>query len=653
MKYIKSYIFFVLTVFALTGCNQYDDLKDDVNDLKDRVALIEQQVTLLNDNLAVISYILDTQHKTISKVEKSADGTQHVITLSNGEKLTLTIGKPGTIKEPVITVGADKMWYVNGVSTGVVAVGQDGKNGDGFPEFRVENGKWQVRFGGGLWGDVAGSENIAPGSLGDQFFESAKVEGNQFVVTMKQKEGEAAKVYNVPIVDALTCSIDPNGNTLNRWGYYEFDPAIAGNERKIFLVKVEGDNPQVTYPQGWRAELKKLETADANGNNYQLVVYAPETTQPITRAAADNTKDVTVQVQKGAFWAMAKIPVGLPKVYNTLLEKYNEANESFYVGGLEIDHATYGDAKEINTDNYDVSAGGIFIVSTNGLTLTYSSTTNLSKLIIVPNTSDINITLAVNAQLKIASGTVIACQNVKINSVLDPMSRCYASSGIMAFDNCNLNLSNKGLVMSYPSVQTLSYFEMTGSKMEINASTLSVSIVKGVNCDKCIFNNNIIYYSGTPSITASDRVDNFKIYDGKTNEIQELVLTSNTLIDLESCYSANASSALVYAKETKKGTIKNNLYYFTYQYYSGFLIRNDPAPGNTVFAEPLANNYGYALAKNSTTLNINQSKMGTTEVTSFDTTTDFFDTSAGATFDKANGIFIPKDGYKAYGAQRN
>lgn len=52
MKYIKSYILFVIMGFAVAGCTM-DDLKDDVNDLKDRVTLIEQQVKLLNDNLAV------------------------------------------------------------------------------------------------------------------------------------------------------------------------------------------------------------------------------------------------------------------------------------------------------------------------------------------------------------------------------------------------------------------------------------------------------------------------------------------------------------------------------------------------------------------------------------------------------------------------
>ena len=114
MKYIKSYILFFLMVFAVTGCTT-DDLKDDVNGLKDRVTLIEEQVKLLNDNLAVIAYILDPQNKTISEVKNVTDNgevTQKKIVLSDGTELTMYIGKPRTLNEPELTVGEDKVWYI-------------------------------------------------------------------------------------------------------------------------------------------------------------------------------------------------------------------------------------------------------------------------------------------------------------------------------------------------------------------------------------------------------------------------------------------------------------------------------------------------------------------------------------------------------------
>lgn len=169
MKYIKSYIFLTLMVVSLVGC-KVDDLKDDVNDLKDRVALIEEQVKLLNDNVEVLAYVLDPQQKTINGVKPSDDNTQFTITLSDGSTMMLTVGKPGKVEQPTISVDENGYWVVNGIFTGVKAVGEDGKNGEGYPEFRVEKGKWQVRFGESGWSDVPGGDLGTGTSLGDQFF---------------------------------------------------------------------------------------------------------------------------------------------------------------------------------------------------------------------------------------------------------------------------------------------------------------------------------------------------------------------------------------------------------------------------------------------------------------------------------------------------
>lgn len=174
MKYIKSYILLTLTLVSLVGCKM-DDLKDDVNDLKDRVTLIEEQVKILNDNVEVFAYVLDSQQKTISEVKPSDDNTQFTITLSDGSTMTLTVGKAGTVVQPTISVNSDGYWVVNGFSTGVKAVGENGDNGEGYPEFRVYEGKWQVRFGGGEWSDVPGGDLGTGTSLGDQFFESASL----------------------------------------------------------------------------------------------------------------------------------------------------------------------------------------------------------------------------------------------------------------------------------------------------------------------------------------------------------------------------------------------------------------------------------------------------------------------------------------------
>lgn len=293
MKYIKSYIFLTLMVVSLVGC-KVDDLKDDVNDLKDRVALIEEQVKLLNDNVEVLAYVLDPQQKTIKSVTEN--NGQYVITLSDGGVMTLTIGQPGTIVQPEISVDNNGYWVVNGNPTGVKAVGEDGKNGEGYPEFRVENGKWQVRFGESEWSDVPGDYDLGTESLGDQFFESASLSGDGTVFTIKGVDG---KEYSLPVVADLECKIERSDNGTS---------VFTNGEMRTFGVKISSGKPLAPiYPAGWRADLIEKETVD--GYNYTLTVYAPV----IGRATvvADNTNEIVVRVNKGTLWAVDKLQVVL------------------------------------------------------------------------------------------------------------------------------------------------------------------------------------------------------------------------------------------------------------------------------------------------------------------------------------------------------
>lgn len=278
-------------VVSLVGC-KVDDLKDDVNDLKDRVALIEEQVKLLNDNVEVLAYVLDPQQKTIKSVTEN--NGQYVITLSDGSVMTLTIGQPGTIVQPEISVDNNGYWVVNGNPTGVKAVGEDGKNGEGYPEFQVEEGKWQVRFGESGWSDVPGGDLGTETSLGDQFFESASLSDDGTVFTIVGTKGQ---VYTFPVVASLVCEI--NGNeTVVEFGY---------DSVREFDVKISGGEPLAPiYPAGWRAELTKKEADNADEYNYTLTVYAMLSSRAAT---ADNTSDIVVRVNNGTLWAVDKLQV--------------------------------------------------------------------------------------------------------------------------------------------------------------------------------------------------------------------------------------------------------------------------------------------------------------------------------------------------------
>lgn len=653
MKYIKSYILFVLMVFTVTGCT-LDDLKDDVNNLKDRVTLIEEQVKLLNDNLAVIGYILDPQNKTVSKVETVTEGgvEKYVITLSDDRQLSLVIGKEGTVNEPEITIGEDGKWYINGNPTGIVAVGEDGKNGEGYPEFRVENGNWQVRFGDGAWANVPGGEGIAGGSsLGDQIFESAKVDGNNFVVTLKD-----GSIHTLPIVATLVCVIDKSA--LDDEGFL----VINKGERVIVPVKIEGENSQVTCPQGWRATLNKLDVADEQGNNYQLSIFAPAAdVKTLTRAMADNTTDVTVQVQKGAFWAVDKIKVKNPKDYSNNLNKY-EDGLVVTVGGLEINKEAYGAATEITSDQA-ISEGGVYFVSTNNVTLTYAlGATGVDNLIIIPTTSDVTvINLAVSKQIYL-TGTFV-CQNVTLNNTSNhyPL-RLNAADVNVVFNKCNINglvASNKGLIMPQTAnTHYLNYCEITDSNIRIDDTGVGLNLINNMDCSRLIFENNIVYYSqAVGQDHADNHLANFKLFAGGTNRTikEELIINSNTFIDVESS-SGSGSTGIVYCKAITKLTIKDNIYWLTYP-ATTFVGYDKPITTTVILRTATAmsnaagmNNYGYT---GNSEMNLKMSFAALPEgIQELDKVEGLFDIANSSTFNKSTGVFIPKDGYTQYGAQR-
>lgn len=292
MKYIKSYILFALMVMAVSGCKT-DDLKDDVNDLKDRVTLLEEQVKILNDNIEAMAYILAPGNLTISKVKESTDKSQFTITLSNGDELTLTIGEPGEVVTPSIEVSEDGYWIINDVKTLYKAIGDNGDNGNGIPQFKVIEGKWNVSFDGNSWNEVDGGDidGVVTETLGEQLFKSAEIveEGDSEYFVITTLDSEVIKLS----VTGLTCDIKDE------------TASFTTGEIKDFDVKISGGEPLApVYPAGWRAELtKKTEAVD--GYNYTLTVYAPAT----RAAVADNSSDISVRVTDGTSWAVDKITV--------------------------------------------------------------------------------------------------------------------------------------------------------------------------------------------------------------------------------------------------------------------------------------------------------------------------------------------------------
>lgn len=653
MKHIKSYILLTWMAVSLVGC-KVDDLKDDVNDLKNRVALIEEQVRILNDNVEVFAYVLDSQQKTISSVTES-DG-QYIITLSDGSTMTLTVGKPGSVVQPTISVDENGYWVVNGLSTGVKAVGEDGTTPD-YPEFQVKNGEWQVRFGeDGEWKPVEGG-NIGGGSLGDQIFESAEVVGDKFVIVLANDGG----TYELPIVSQLSCEI--NKDMVGADGYIEFQPG----ETKTFKVKITGTPLAPVYPSGWRAELEKLESADENGYNYLLVVYAPEQTSAssLANVVASNISEISVRVNKDVFWAVDKINVKLPKVYDSNYARFLDG-ATLSINGYEFSKESLGidDDQKIHivTGDTEISGSGVYFVKEDNITFTYNlgNSVSVDYLVIVPY-DDTNRRSKLTVQKQVYLNKFFICQNVDIEYTASSSYVLRLQPGTpvnVIMNNCNVSGLVAGSGFAMPQIEgevSLEKFSAVSCNFNIDKdiSTKTLYVITGMNCGTLEFVNNIVYRSFTLSSSSL----NMKIYNGKTKEnefeIASLIFNNNTIVGLES-----TTTAMVYAKLIGAIDINNNIFWNTEMGANSMFIRymnnmQDPSKATG------GNNIGYS-GTNKKTFKVFFTDSGSNIVCppAFSNSTadfqksDIFNVDDANSFNTTKGVFIPTAAYSSYGAQR-
>ncbi|MBM6964250.1 hypothetical protein H6A37_10550 [Phocaeicola plebeius] len=651
MKHIKSYILLTLMAVSFVGCKM-DDLKDDVNDLKDRVTLMEEQIKILNDNVEVFAYVLDSQQKTISSVTES-DG-QYIITLSDGSTMTLTVGKPGSVVQPTISVDENGYWVVNGLSTGVKAVGEDGTTPD-YPEFQVKNGEWQVRFGeDGEWKPVEGG-NIGGGSLGDQIFESAEVVGDKFVIVLANDGG----TYELPIVSQLACEI--NKDVVGADGYIEFQPG----ETKTFKVKITGTPLAPVYPSGWRAELEKLESADENGYNYLLVVYAPEQTSAssLANVVASNISEISVRVNKSVFWAVDKINVKLPKVYDSNYAQFMDG-AALSINGYEFSKASLGidDNQKIHivTGNTDISESGVYFVNEDNITFTYNlgNSVSVDYLVILPY-DDTNKRSKLTVQKQVYLNKFFICQNVDIEytATSSYVLRLQPETPVnVIMNNCNVSglVAGSGFAMPQAAGNgSLEKFSAVSCNFNLDdTSDAATNLVNNMDCSVFEFVNNIVYRSVDKT---SGVALNVKMYNGNSRTINSLIFNNNTIVGLES-----TTTAMVYAKSINAIDINNNIFWNTEMDANSMFIRyvnnmQDPSKATG------GNNIGYS-GTNEKTFKVFFTNSGVnppitcppafSNLPADFQKSDIFNVDDTNSFNTATGVFIPTASYSSYGAQR-
>lgn len=640
---IYKYIGVALMVLSLGACKT-DDLERDIDALKDRVTAMEAKVDRLNESMNMIRVALDG-NKTIQSYTENEDGS-YTLTLSDGNTITLTQGEKGaTDVYQEVSISTDGNWVIGGVETEHRAVAVDGEPGV-TPQFRLtmeSEGKyyWEVSYDGKLtWEEVKSQQGTrvyasASGSssvAGPIASAAPNATEDKFEITLT---GSGTK-YEIPIVSDLACDIkEPNPEDMEN-GYW----IVPTNTGATTSIDLKGEAVLISAPEGW--------TVTAEIGNGTLTIIPP---------AQDGAEGIiTLQVNKGVYWAIDQIKVrskkvitswyqeflaGAEIVVNDVKIKKGSADNKVVINGKEVDLTV----DLIDTDNAEITADGLYFIEA-GLDVAYSNTGTGNKILINDSPTGEKPVVTCSNSIKL-NGTSLVCKNV---ALVSPISNKFLeitdnNAPYVAFDGCNFEvpstatqnsfLNTLGIVMdNFSFCNSKMIIERTGTYRILNIGSGSDIIFPNVKIENSIFSS----------------VDNkdFKLLyvpDASSNVgIKSLVLCYTTFINL------HYKAAGFINGDIFKMIVTNNIIYADNNTTNVTVSRrrgnlSDAFDGNGKGS--IKNNKGYVSGGKSLT-----SWFGGVSPISKESSEEFdqLDASPFKTFNTSTGTYVLKPEYQGYGA---
>lgn len=650
MKTFKFLMPFMLAVLVFAGCDT-DDLRNDIDELKNRVESLEAQVASINENMNALRVLIDG-NKTISSYTYDETTGAYTLTLSDGSVITLTQGVTGTVNYPTIGIDENGYWTVNGESLGQQAVGQNGDT----PEFRIEESTnyWQVKFGAGEWQYVLSNGEKVQATTEtinneDKFFQSVEVKGGYLEVVMKD-----GQTFTMPIVDGLTCEIITEGVA----GFSGNVLSLAAGATVQLNVNISGDNYIVTAPYGWIATLGEVVDGKA-----VLSLKAPASNASLSRAVADNTKDLVLQANKGINWAVDKIQVQIGESQGggddgeavNYLEKYN-SGETITIAGVEINKEKFGEAQHVTDANFAFTADHVVYFIDPSVEVNYSSTVNFPNLILIGTNSSQKSKMTPTKQIKIsndAANGIFLISNMEINAQnvmnADGDAKTYlltqngnSSFGQVIFDNVKfLSLSGQPLTYISRNDRSISNLTIQNSSLEFSSGDQQQFIIS-VSSSTATYPsinlvNNVFYSKDSKALLTK-----FRLFQGKSATISNLKMYSNTFVNI-----ATDNDFYVSAGTVSSIDVTKNLYYTDAPLSNncGLIKAANAFPTGTFCDDNIVYKVSSEYSWQVFFGGMNKGFEGAKENKIIDS-----NPFEGGKFDLATGSFVPNSTYSGYGA---
>lgn len=641
---IYKYIGVALMVLSLGACKT-DDLERDIDALKDRVTAMEAKVDRLNESMNMIRVALDG-NKTIQSYTENEDGS-YILTLSDGNTITLTQGEVGaTDVYQEVSISTNGNWVIGGVETEHRAVAANGEPGV-TPQFRLtmeSEGKyyWEVSYddeqtweevkseqGTRVYASGSGSSSVA----GPIASAAPNAAGDKFEITLT---GNGTK-YEIPIVSGLACAITEPTLENGYWIVPITLPAVITSTS----VDLQGDAVLVSAPEGW--------TVTAGIGNSTLTITPP---------AQDGAEGIiTLQVNKGIYWAIDQIKVrskrvitswyeefkaGTEIVVNDVTIKKGSADNKVFINGEEVDLTV----TSIATDGAEITTDGLYFINA-GLNVTYKNTQNKNKILINDSPTGENPVVTCTNTITL-NGTSLICKNVALKLNESATYRFLtintSNAPYVAFDGCNLEVPSTATQNAFCYVSSdvaINSFTLHKSKVKIDKSTeyniISVGKDNFVNFNSMSVENTIFYGNNASTFKL------FGVNNGNTTNagIGSLILRNTTFLNMHyvgyGIVNGDISTMIV----------KNNIIYADNNTNNVTVFRKRGNSSDSLQATDgeVADNIGYIIGD--FYLNLWQGNIPPLEnAEKIQKLTE----SPFENLDKSNGTYVLKPEYQGYGA---
>lgn len=287
---MKKHILLFLSIFSLvafSGCDDRDEIREDINALSARLDALQVEFDKLNSNINTF-YNLANGKTYFTSYTQSENG-DYTLKLSDGTSWTVYGGMPeGEL--PVVTISEEGKWVFshNGevielkdeAGNPATANPVDGKSGS-TPKMSVdEEGYWCYQIGDGAVQRVPGPYNVAEvDKINPSIFEEVKVkEGNNNVLQFKLYDSD--DYINVALLGGMDMTFLDQNPTITKGGNITLTANLTDDVDKVVisptplevvLTDAQTDNLTIKAPATVSAGEYTVYFEIYNADGYRLV----------------------------------------------------------------------------------------------------------------------------------------------------------------------------------------------------------------------------------------------------------------------------------------------------------------------------------------------------------------------------------------------